>query len=418
MAGPRRRNWVLIAGLVRDEQAFADQLNEVVGWRDKQWIEGIIYSTWIGELSKYPAIANIISKHGIALVELAEPNLRLEGHVLHQMSALHYGLQLIPHDAYVFRSRPDMRISQEMRDFMKNEPSLALGPPDDWPAIFEERLVVLAGSLLSPFYINDMIFYGRKSDVKKLISFDVTPEMIYAHTAAEHFFFTKPFCDRLPIFQSYFAVNPPYAYDDPEWARRIILQQMDSNFFLQVWLTYLLCLGRYFRISFDEQSRIRASSELALLRDVSLSDILLRTETVPCVNFHPATHLPTIENETCVSAVLNGIFREDSYTTRIAADLPTVRNWSFQEDWDANALRVPKSVRDFVQAVEAIRPRRARIDELDDAQKLRFRVGWTGHRWRVIGEDAVQTLTAEINQLRRTNDGLREQIAAGSDRRE
>ena len=73
-----------------------------------------------------------------------------------------------------------------------NEPSLALGPLDDWPRIFEERLVVLACSLLTPFYINDMIFYGRKNDVSKLISFDIGCEMIYSNMAPRAILF-RPF---------------------------------------------------------------------------------------------------------------------------------------------------------------------------------------------------------------------------------
>ena len=103
------------------------------------------------------------------------------------MTSLHYGLQLVPDGTYVLRTRPDMRLTQEMQDFLRNEPSLALGAPHDWPEIFEERLVVLACSLLTPFYINDMIFYGRKNDVSKLVSFDVACEVIYANMAPEQF---------------------------------------------------------------------------------------------------------------------------------------------------------------------------------------------------------------------------------------
>jgi hypothetical protein len=147
----RRRNWVVIAGLVRDEAAFARQLEVLVDWRKKRLIEGIVYCTWIDELSKYPSIASFLSNQDIPVVEVAQPTLRLEGHILHQMTSLHYGLQLVPDGTYVFRTRPDMRLTQEMQDFLRNEPSLALGAPHDWPEIFEERLVVLACSLLTPF---------------------------------------------------------------------------------------------------------------------------------------------------------------------------------------------------------------------------------------------------------------------------
>ncbi len=409
----RRRNWVVIAGLVRDEAIFASQLDALVDWRKKELVEGIIYSTWIGELGKYPNIAGFLTSHDIPVVEIAEPTLRLEGHILHQMTSLHYGLQLVPDGTYVFRSRPDMRVTQEMEDFLTHEPSLELGPPYDWPAIFEERLVVLACSLLTPFYINDMIFYGRKNDVEKLISFDLACETIYANMAAEQFFFAPSFYRILPIFRSFFQLSAPYSYDDRDWARRFIVQHMASDFFLQVWITYLLCLDRYFRINFDEQTRVRANAEHASLRELSLGNILFRNKVVPCLSFHPATHLPLLETETCVSAILNDVFRHDAYATRINKMLPVVQDWSFQESRHANPLLVSDDVRKFAMVVETLGQQRARIDELDDTNKRRFRIGSGGHRWRTMGGgDSVQELTTEVNQLRRTNDVLRAEIRA------
>ena len=153
-----------------------------------------------------------------------------------------------------------------------------------------------------------MIFYGRKSDVSKLVSFDVACEVIYANMAPEQFYFAPSFYRELPIFRSFFQLSAPYAYDDRDWARRFIVQHMASDFFLQVWLTYLLCLDRYFRISFDEQTRVRAGAEHASLRDLSLGNILFRNKSVPCLSFHPATHLPLLETETCISAILNDVF--------------------------------------------------------------------------------------------------------------
>jgi hypothetical protein len=409
----RRRNWVVIAGLVRDEAIFARQWDVLIDWRKKKLVEGIVYCSWIDELSKYPGIASFLSNQDIPVVEVAEPPLRLEGHILHQMTSLHYGLQLVPDGTYVFRTRPDMRLTQEMQDFLRNEPSLALGALRDWPDIFEERLVVLACSLLTPFYINDMIFYGRKNDVNKLVSFDIACEVIYANMAPEQFYFAPTFYRALPIFRSFFPLSAPYSYDDRDWARRFIIQHMASDFFLQVWLTYLLCLDRYFRISFDEQTRARAGTELASLRDLSLGNVLFRNKTVPCLSFHPATHLPLLETETCVSAILNDEFRHDAYATRINKLLPKVQDWSFQESWPANALLVGDDVRKFAMVVEGLGQRRSRIDEIDDTGGHRFRIGSSGHRWRVMGSgDSVQTLTAEVNQLRRTNEALREEIRA------
>jgi hypothetical protein len=407
----RRRNWVVIAGLVRDEAVFAHQLEVLIEWRKKQLVEGIVYCTWLDELSKYPRISSFLSDQEIAFIEVAEPTLRLEGHILHQMTSLHYGLQLVPDETYVLRTRPDMRLTQEMQDFLQNEPSLLLGAPDDWPEIFGERLVVLACSLLTPFYINDMIFYGRKNDVSKLVSFDIGCEMIYANMAPEQFYFAPPFCRALPIFRSFFQLSAPYSYDDRDWARRFIVQHMASDFFLQVWLTYLLCLDRYFRISFDEQTRARAEAEHASLRDLSLGNILFRNKTVPSLSFHAATQLPLLETETCVSAILNDVFRHDAYATRINKLLPTLKDWSFQERWSANPLLVGDDVRKFAMVVEGLGQQRSRIDELDDTSKRRFRIGSSGHRWSVLGSgDSVHALTAEVNGLRRTTEALREEI--------
>jgi hypothetical protein len=96
---------------------------------------------------------------------------------------------------------------------------------------------------------------------------------------------------------------------------------------------------------------------------------------------------------------------------RIGELLPIVREWSFQERWRANVLLPETEVLNFVALVEAAEPRRARIDEFGDRERLHFRVSSSGFRWRVMGNgEAVQTLAAEINQLRRTNEGLRQEI--------
>ena len=160
---------------------------------------------------------------------------------------------------------------------------------------------------------------------------------------------------------------------------------MASDFFLQVWLTYLLCLNKYFRINFDEQTRARARAEHASLRDLSLGNILFRNKTVPSLSFHAATQLPLLETETCVSAILNDVFRHDAYATRINRLLPALQDWSFQERWPANPLLVGDDARKFAMVVEGLGQQRSRIDELDDTSKRRFRIGSSGHRWSVMG---------------------------------
>jgi hypothetical protein len=74
---------------------------------------------------------------------------------------------------------------------------------------------------------------------------------------------------------------------------------------------------------------------------------------------------------------------------------------------------VGNDVGKFAIVVEGLGQRRSRIDELDDNGKRRFRIGSSGHRCGVMGSgDSVQTLTDEVNQLRRTNEALREEIRA------
>jgi hypothetical protein len=414
MASSRRTNWALIAGLVRNEAAFMQQLQGLVALRSEGYISGIVYSTWIGELDKYPVIAQFISGHDIGVVELAQPTLKLPGHILHQMVTLHYGLQLIPDDAYVLRMRPDLQnLPGALRDFLDKEYSLELGELDGWPAVFRERVLIHSCNLITPFYINDMIFYGAKRDVQRLISFDVTAEVIFSEMAPEQFYFSPPFTSAIPIFRSFFSVNTAYVFDNRNWARHYIEKHLASEFFLKVWLTYLLCLNKYFRINFDQNSRRREALDYGLMKNVSLGELLSQQKTLPHVLFHPSTHLPILHSETCVAGILSGAFRSDAYAERVLQLLPEVRRWSFQGGWRVNPLLVDPEVRRFSQEVtEPLGTAKVRIDRINDGKSKRFLILSTGERWEVLGGgDVIQALEAELSRMRRASDELHEVVA-------
>ncbi len=92
--------WAVICGLVRDESAFVKKLDTLTAWRRTGAIDGIVFSTWMGELDRYPAVAAAYAAGAFTLVETEQPQLKAPGHFIHQMKSLYYGLQAVPSDAW------------------------------------------------------------------------------------------------------------------------------------------------------------------------------------------------------------------------------------------------------------------------------------------------------------------------------
>lgn len=410
----QRENWVVICGLVRDRQLFNTKLEKLFQWQNEGLISGIVYSTWIGEIDKYEGLRQHLETAGVKTVEIQEPNLRLPGHLLHQMKTIYYGLEACPENSYVLKIRPDLgSLGKNLTPILSGEVDLKVDDSEGWPRIFQERIVIMGGFVTAPFYMNDIVFYGSKQDVKKLIHFDLRYEVLFTSTGPEQWFHAHPFLDTFQIFASYFPISPGIFHNHREQAAKYIDYFLASPFLLKVFLTYILILSRYYRVGGNILSQNLLAKELEIIKKIPYAGLFKEDTNVPGILFQTGPNSVRFRGESWIYALLNGGFAQDEVGERLEAVLREVKEWSFHQNWIANSLTPPPEVlvvaKDFEELFSLRQNKIAH--HLEAKGGGRFVVKGGNNRFQVVSNDAEnKKLEQEILRLRRQIVSLNETI--------
>lgn len=241
-----RKNTILFTGLIRDEEKFLFKLKKANDLLSRGLVSKIVFSTWLGEIEKYDKVQKFIEEAKITTIVSNEPNLKLQGHVIHQMKTLSYGLQLCDDDSFVYKMRPDLGdFDDSIIEILKGNYETEVDSSGNWPKFFKQRIVIETAVLYHPFYINDIQFYGQKTDINKLINFDLYFEIHYSKLAPEQFFFYKNFHD-IEIFKEFFKINTGLDHSDDNNNIKNIEILFDSPFYQKIVAIYWSILYKYF----------------------------------------------------------------------------------------------------------------------------------------------------------------------------
>ncbi|CAO3424163.1 hypothetical protein [Azospirillum doebereinerae] len=410
-----RSNWVVVTGLVRDGDRFDRKLRTLLQWRQDGIVDGIVMSTWIGEMDRYPETLRIIQEQGIVLVETEEPLINLAGHVLHQMKALHYGLLACPENAHILRLRPDLgELTPSLQRMLSAPPDLTIRDHGNWPRLFNAKIIIHGGFLHFPGYINDIIYYGERDDVLRLVNFTVHPEYIYTDCSPEQFFYTTALLQQVPILDGYMQVHAGCRFGDAAAGQVQRDVFAGSDYFLSAWATYLLCLHRYVRIG------LFADSERSDQRDDDASGGFPMEALFQGGSFPPGLHMHadaqslTFLGEGWLNALFARRLQDSPLTRRFYDRLDQASDFDFQKDQTLNPLRPAPDVLDFVSALrEKLHIRTARLDEIGEAGALRYRIRGPRERVSFSASHMGQSMLEQQNtMLRRRVDELSEEVAA------
>lgn len=263
-AADPRPVWAVVIGILRNEEEFRAIVRWLSRLRELGVLDGIVLSTWTGQLSGRPALAAEVAALGIRVVEAEEPRVRMKWNTLQQMVALQNGIDLCPAGSYVLKARTDQIYSRQYERFIYDCLSGRAGPlmASDGP-LLEKRIAVCDGFFPVPFYFNDLAFFGLKSDIERLLNFDLRYVFCYRSMISEQWFFSRPFVAGFPIFDTYFRVQRGHAGTHRltmEWFGRLL----EQPFFLDVFVSYLTVVQRYFRVGpfgrFDPINRAAAAA--------------------------------------------------------------------------------------------------------------------------------------------------------------
>ncbi len=327
-------NWIVFTGLIRNEKLFIQKLNTAKKLKDCKLLDGIVFSTWIGEIRKYPKIKKLLKELDVLIVELSEPNLQMQGHIIHQMKSLYYGLLACPEQSYVYKTRPDIAEFDNvlLKKLFSRNYERKVNTLDGWPTIFKERIVVHSGFFMYPFYINDISFFGLKDDIKKLVHFDISFDVLYNNIAPEQYFFAKPFIEFFPIFEEYFSVNQGIMQDE-KLTKEYITYYKKSDFLLKVLSTYLLILKQYFTIiSFNNFSQNPTPSNFSYedFFDANVPGLEKRKQVAGSIFFN---------NEIWLKQFFSKQLKDSPLKFKMEKIINNYSDYKIHEKWNFNPLK-------------------------------------------------------------------------------
>lgn len=198
-------NYALICGLVRDELEFRITLSQIVEARSEGLFDGIVVSTWYGEIDNIPGLRDLLAELSVILVESYPPKFKVSGNAWAQHKAMLMGLRAIPDGAAVWRVRTD-RTAHLLKAF---RPCLEAGPAarrefGNIPPVFDRRVAAMAVVATVPFYAADFAFYGMKEDLLRMTHFEGVYDSLLRGFGAEPRLWTDPFLKAFPRFLELF----------------------------------------------------------------------------------------------------------------------------------------------------------------------------------------------------------------------
>lgn len=168
---------ILMCGQVRHEPYFRESLRVYLHLRDQGVFDRLVISTWAGEMDRFPGLKERLQGYGVEFVESPPlDGFATAGNYLHQTAQLYNGLLAVDSDAWVFKTRPDAVLSLNALDGLF-QATMAAPPVTVEPRAFERRVWVPYFEATQPFFISDVVFFGRRDDLLKLCNFDMVYEV-------------------------------------------------------------------------------------------------------------------------------------------------------------------------------------------------------------------------------------------------
>lgn len=337
----RRPVWAIILGAVRNRDEFDPLYNWTTAMRKRGILDGSVFVSWTGQYSSNPELLRTLEADGHRLLELKEPWFTVQnyGHIFHQMKALFYGLHSCPADAFVLKLRTDKYGSVDDLEQMlaaRTLPECDLS--NGWPAVFENRIVVRCAAILNPFFINDILYYGRRTDLQKLVNFDLRFLEVFQRMIPEQWFFANPFLRHFPLFEDYYCVQPLLGVGGIPGIYRFVDLLKREPFLMDVMATYHEILSRYFLIGGEAgqppDTRTISSTQ------TPLDFASLFHDALPALGIfkHPAGGWPFANRHDWLRLIERGDFCPGELWERYAASRSTILNMHFHNTYVSSPL--------------------------------------------------------------------------------
>ena len=396
---------IVFTGLVRDEGRFAAILDAIEEAR-KVYDLPIVYSTWFGELSRYPDLQLRLVKMGVHVVEQDQPTLVLPGHILHQIACIDLGLSVLDDDCFVLKLRPDISNVGDVFDFLAVAPEP--GPQERlMPSPFSNKFHVRGVFGAHPFYINDITIAGQAADLRRLCRVPFLSLIRYWRLAPEQILWASHFIQDIPVLDAYFRSNIGLVFDNQEAFNKLRQILTEDPLFAEA----IACSAMVFQENFvflgPDPLRMTAGEVAGQL---TLESLFWDAVAIPHLAPHPTCFTNSFRTAGLMTAVAEGHYKSSPLGERVARAMAAYAlpgaieaQRRRAEELHADALRLGERLEQEtgVMGMKALR----------DAPSHRWVRGAKPH-WSIDGgnRDRADELAAEVNVLRRTIDGLNDRL--------
>ncbi|AYM02957.1 hypothetical protein [Levilactobacillus yiduensis] len=255
--------WAAVCGAVRDELDVRLMLDYLLRCRAAGTIQGIVFSTWEGELEKVPAIAALLKTNNVTVVR-TPPIDGVVGNIKtnavnywRQATQLQRALDVIPADAIVLKTRTDraMPATRRLVAMLATEDPLPLVETvkqqldlPAFPAVFRHQVAAFRPRTNRVFQFTDFAFMGYSQDLRKMLNFEVAEFYFSRYLNANMLFFIVAFVRDYPIITDY-ERRIKYEALIPELERYTAAGGKQFPAFLQrFYAVYLGILATHFRL--------------------------------------------------------------------------------------------------------------------------------------------------------------------------
>lgn len=165
--------WAIVCGAIRRPLEFKLSMLELFRLRDSALLDGIVVSTWAGEIDRHEGLRALLTARGVDLCELPPVPVAGDWNIHAQQAALREGLALCPGDSLILKYRSDKAFEMTW----SYERHLAEGLPRaasfaGFPQALDFKIACQRLSTTVPFFLTDFTFLAHANDIRRMVNFD------------------------------------------------------------------------------------------------------------------------------------------------------------------------------------------------------------------------------------------------------
>lgn len=240
---------LLVTGLLRRKQDFEETLKSYEELRSSGVISDVYFSSWEERVTKDDLA--FLKDHDVKAILDNEPSNIGPGSVYAQVRSLSNGLKQINDNEFVFKTRTDVIAKPSLLKAVYEKKESGDFEIED-NSFFESKVWLNAFEVTKPFYVEDTVYAGLCSDLKKLVNEDTSFDAAYGKCTvggSTHIRqFIKPFLSRfevLELYKSCLIQGGNFISADQDELRQ---QLFNSEDYREMLATYYYILLNYFHV--------------------------------------------------------------------------------------------------------------------------------------------------------------------------